>query len=457
MSLDPILPPALYERVLETMLKEAKLLSTSDKKTNEGTIPTSANIAEAQDRFLSTLIAWGPTKVIKEYIKLFKGIRGRGEEGESQSTIDLRNAEILLQRRYLQTAAGYLTFPVGGATSPSNEPHPSLPRFESNNDDSRNSLYDPFVLLRSLTSIDSSKPGEVADMLDVSSLPSKSRMSLDAIARLRMMTDRYDLALQCFLAIGDLHSSISLDELEAAAIEEVNNLTSHGKAQKASLVDDASYEYVLGVIDFHTLHQFLLTDKFVGPIESNFSPPLFALLRLVGLDLVGDFLINHCAAPEVETPSEAIAKQVAEFDYRGRSATLPIDKVAKQLERSPKLLHWYLHKVFKERPDLYVKFPNTANPPKAVTDLHRRHFGLYIEFGERDTAKSLRGTETYKVEAVTTPLLSFLQVSATVHIYICFHAHTLTGFARALGCVARGWDYTSQCKAYAGIVSESKG
>ena len=410
MFADPILPPKLYSRVLEAMLKEAELLNSSESDPSTAEAATPANIVlEAQDRFLSTLIAWGPTKILKEYIRLFKGIRERHEEVSTQNEDDLRNCEILLQRRYLQTAAGYLSFPVSAATGPDTEPGRSLQRFETNRDDSRDSLFDPSALLERIAPSVASSSGETEARVDLSSIPSASRMRLDAIARLKMMNGRYDLALQCFLAIGDLHSSLSLEVLESAAIEEVNNPSSNSNNHKPVLIEDASYEFVLGLIDFQTLHRFLLNKEFVRTGDSNFSPPLFALMRLVGLDLAGDFLINHCVAPEVESVSEAAMAEDG-FDDRIRKATLPIDKVAEQLGQSPKILHWYLHRVFTQKPDLYVKFPNTANPPKAVTDLHRRHFDLYVEFGERDTAKSLAGKEAHKIEAVTTPLLSFLEV-----------------------------------------------
>ena len=418
MFADPILPPTLYARVLQAMLKEAELLIASESDATTAEAATHANIVrEAQDRFLSTLIAWGPTKILKEYIRLFKGIRERREDVSTLNEDDLRNCEILLQRRYLQTAAGYLSFPIRTATSPDTEPGRSLQRFETNKDDSRDSLFDPSALLESIApSVASSSSGTEASV-NLSSIPSASRMCLDAIARLKMMNGRYDLALQCFLAIGDLHSSLSLEELESAAIEEVNNPSSKSNDHKPILIEDASYEFVLGLVDFQTLHRFLLNKEFVRNSDSKFSAPLFALLRLVGLDLAGDFLINHCVSPEVESASEAAMAEDG-FDDRVRRATLPIDKVAGQLEQSPKILHWYLHRVFTQKPDLYVKFPNTANPPKAVTDLHRRHFDLYVEFGERDTAKSLAGTEAYKIEAVTTPLLSFLEVR-TLEMHSC--------------------------------------
>jgi len=60
-----------------------------------------------------------------------------------------------------------------------------------------------------------------------------------------------------------------------------------------------------------------------------------------------------------------------------------------------------------------VKFPNTAYPPRAITDLHKKHFNLYVEYAgpDRDSVLALSGTESYKMDTVTTPLLTFLKVT----------------------------------------------
>ena len=137
--------------------------------------------------------------------------------------------------------------------------------------------------------------------------------------------------------------------------------------------------------------------------------PLFALLRIIGLPLMGRFLMDHCVSPELSSSDMVMGESSSEAMRR---ETLPIDRVAQQLEHSPPLLYWYLHLVFLEKPELYVKFPNNAIPPKTITQLHQRHFQLHVDFAgdDKDSAKSLSGTETYKVETKSTPLLSFLKV-----------------------------------------------
>jgi vacuolar protein sorting-associated protein 41 len=90
---------------------------------------------------------------------------------------------------------------------------------------------------------------------------------------------------------------------------------------------------------------------------------------------------------------------------------MPLNMVADQLSASPKLLLWYLHLIFTEKPEVYVKFPTTANPPPIVTQLHKKQLDLYIKHaGEnRDSAKVLLGLEAYRVLERSTPLLSFLK------------------------------------------------
>jgi hypothetical protein len=405
---DPVLPPPLYERMLEKMLLEIEQMSLTAKSEN-----TEGLTEEAQGHFLSSLIAWGPTKVLKEYIKLYKFSRDRRKRDQF-AIASLKNTEISLQRRYMQTAAGYLNFPIH---KPQEENQTTAPRYEANPNDSKDSLFDASFLLELIAPRAPlvALPDDTAFKTHEASsgMAPNNRICLDSMARLRMMQDRYDLALKCFLAIGAFHSPRSLEELETSAVGIVNGVGETKGAEAPILIGLSSYEFVLGVIEFHHLHQFLLDDKFILSTDSKLFMPLFALLRLVGLDMMGDFLIEHCVSPEVAPPAKSFGTKSDDSNEGVRRETLPIDQVAKQLETSPALLHWYLHLVFKRKPEIYVKFPTTAMPPKAVTDLHRKHFDLYLEFAgdERNSAKSLSGTETYKLEAKMTPLLLFLKAA----------------------------------------------
>jgi hypothetical protein len=372
---------------------------------------------EAVGHFLESLLAWGPTSTLKEYIKLYRFSR---ENCSSDKSIqrDLRTAEIALQRRFLQTCAGYLSFPI-------NEQKDELltatpPRYEANKDDSKDSLFLVSIMLRivapraPLVAV----PGELEDADTgaagvANEITTNSLLSLESMARLRMMQNRHDLALKCFLTIGLYHSTQSIEKIELFAIDVVNGVSVANSVSAPVIAGTSSkYDYVLGLIEHHHLHRLLLDEKLTG----NASAPLIALIRLVGLDLMGRFLIEHCVSPEVSSleASSELSKENESKDLIQKE-TLPMDLVAKQLDSSPALLHWYLHLVFTKKPELYVRFPNNCIPPKAVTDLHRKHLELFVEFAgdNKDSAKAFFGIEPYKAEARTTPLLSFLKVGPT--------------------------------------------
>jgi vacuolar protein sorting-associated protein 41 len=245
-----------------------------------------------------------------------------------------------------------------------------------------------------------------------------SHPCLEAMAGLRMMQGRYDLALKCFLAISACHSSHPLESFEKTAVDIVNSNKVDG-GDEPIRIGATSYDYVMGLIEGQHLNQFLLQKDFLQPTDAREFMPLFALLRLVGFQRLGAFLIEHCVSPDYyydTTLREAnTSRQIAlERDQDSlRREPLPIDKIAGQFGSSPALLYWYLHLVLKRRPDVYVRFPTNSIPSKAATSLHRRHFQLYVDFaGEnRDSSKALAGIESYKVEAKTTPLLSFLKAA----------------------------------------------
>ena len=395
---------------------------------------------EAAAHFLESLVAWGPTKNLKEFIKLYKYSRERRRKGD-KSTFRIKNkqlktAEISLQRRYLQTAAGYLNFPVANTEE---ELEGAVPRYDANKDDSLDSLYriDKMIQLVSsgapLVALPEEDHKGAAE--SPSSLAPNNPISLEAIAELRMMQNRNDLALQCFLAIGACHSPLSMSDLEAMAVGIVNGVSGPKTASTPILVGSSSYEFVLGIIEFNHLHQLLLDKDFILSTDSKLFMPLFALLRLIGLPLMGQFLMDHCVPPEWSS-SESWPERGrdAKSNNLVRRETLPIDCVAEQLEHSPALLHWYLHLVFTKKPELYVKFPNNSIPPKSIIELHRKHFKLYVDFAgeDKDSVKSLSGTEPYKIDAKTTPLLSFLKVCLDENISGLQKEQSLTGIFCAL-------------------------
>ena len=378
---------------------------------------------EAAKQFLESLTSFGPTKVAKEYIQLYKWSREQ-QSVDKVTTESLKGVEVALQRRYMQTAAVYMKFPVTDVSYDL-----SGPRYDAQKDDTQDSLFDvprmvavvapraPLVLL----------PHETtgAEEPDKTSLPHllapNNLVSLEAMARLRMMQGKYDLALKCYLAIGACHSTDSLESFEKQAIDIVHEVRTESDVERIS-IGSFSYDFVVCLIERHHLNQLLLQEDFVLATDSKLFSPLFALLRLVGLQRLGNFLIQHCVSPDfsyddaASKPPESLKnpKRLGDEpqDASGREP-LPIDKIAKQLESSPAILYWYLHLVFTKRPELYVKFPNNAVPPKEVTSLHRKHFQLYVDLaGELGISyKALAMTEKYNAEAMTTPLLSFLKAS----------------------------------------------
>jgi hypothetical protein len=410
------------------MLTEVEHISHNSKKDS---VSSTDIHTEAANHFLESLLAWGSTKVLKEYISFHKYNKERQNEEKSIDK-DIRATQISLQRRYLQTAAGYLIFPVRDVEE---ELEVSAPRYEVHNDDTEDSLFDISEVVTMLAS----RVPLVASRDDFGNLNgtgNKAHLSytltpnnhtcLEAMARLRMMQGDYDLALKCFLAIGACHSKESLQSFENTAIRVVNGTSDIATEDSTSPIGTHSYEFVMSLIESQNLNQFLFEKDFLlsTSTDSKLFMPIFALIRLVGLRRVGNFLIEHCVAPGFaynmtleEANNDTDSPDSPSSDGSNarilRRGPLPIDKVAEQLESSPALLHWYLHLVLTRRPEFYVNFPTSSTPPKAVTNLHRKHFQLYVDFaGEmRDSSKVLAGTEAYKVESKTTPLLTFLEAA----------------------------------------------
>ena len=388
---DPKLPKSLYARVLSKMLEEVETMRNSLKPDVNDRL-----VIEAEGHFLSTILAWGTSHCLKEHLKLFK----YHAHIDNLHAIEVRRTIESLRFRYEQSAVGYLD--PSSTTNTFEQPDVSDFHFvdTSNTVDVCDSLYnvdDVFALLAQRISIIrfntlGSEEGSTG-LLPMHA--SDSRVAIDGIAKIHMMNNSYDEALKCFLTLSAVYSSKSLDDVEQDALTMVN--------QSGVVIAkyDGTYSFVLHLVEIHHLHQYLLETSFL-PDGMNCSP-ICALIRLVGLDLAGEFLIQNCTAPQ-----HAI-KMKADGERRG---TLPLDLVADQLSGNPKLFHWYLHILSIHRPELYVKFPTTANPPPAIVTLHKKHLDLYIRYAgpNRDSTQVLENVEAYLVTEQTTPLLSFLKV-----------------------------------------------
>ena len=356
-------------------------------------------VAEAEDQFLNTLLSWGTTNVLNDFVDLFQyQCDSDGSYGSS-----LETATASLERRRDQTAAVYLSFQTAAAISEL-EATPRRAAYPNNTQDSLFEVGDAFEMFKSRVSLD--EPNEAQNSVAKSESVNE-KVALDAMAKLSMMKGRFDEALRFFLVIGALHSSRTMEEIEENALLSVSRAEI---AADAARKHQSPYAYVIRFIEKHHLHQYVLDKQFL-PRDLN-APPLFALAKLVGLELLARFLLEHCVAQQRKPSPPRHVSSSSEDQRRG---TLPLNAVAGQLEASPELLHWYLHLLFVNKPGLYVNFPKTASPPTYITELHRRHLDLHIRYAgvNRDSTKVLEGLETYRVAGHSTPLLSFLKVRRT--------------------------------------------
>lgn len=381
--------------MISSMLEQVYYVKTS---VDAGKIPKRLEI-EAEQHFLLSLLSWGTIHVLNELIQLF----------EVQSTTnsffqDIFQGMVTSQkRRREQTAANYLDF-----NSSAIRPSDNSPAQVNNPYELQDSLYDLNHIIAMVEKRVSLKGESPAN----SETPLNTKFALDAIAVLSMMRGDFKAMLAYYMALGTFHNALTLDSLEEMALNSIlvmhdRNATFGGNKER--------YSFVISLIEKHHLHQFILDECFL-PADLNKSP-LEALVMLVGVECLGDFLCKHCTAPQnIQSSSTAKRKGKAGAIGEQRIGTLPIDLVARQLERRPKLLHWYLHLIFEKRPELYVKFPTTSVPPSIITDLHRRHLELHILYAgtSRDSSKVFDGIEPYKTVEMRTPFLSFLKVSTIV-------------------------------------------
>lgn len=356
------------------------------KASSETTKVLERLVGEAENHFLFTLLGWGTSLGIREHLQHYKYLHGLYPNYRAM----LVTMEEMAKRREAQSSAVYLSFPVEYFEIPS-EPCGLEYQVPGDVDELRDSLYDT----EELTSYFEAS----LENLHIKTEDNGGRAALDALAKLKIGRGQYDAALKYFLLLGSRYGSLSLDEIENCAIKSVEEDMKPSPSPRKS-----PYAFVLSLVETKHLHQILLDKTFLG--SESAVPPLIALIQLVGTELAAGFLTKHCVA--VQSEKTRSGKLPTGGERRG---TLPLDIVANQLEASPKILYWYLQCIFLWKPEIYVNFPNTANPPLSVTRLHRKALDLYIKYAgsKRDSVNVLRGVEAYRISEITTPLLSFLK------------------------------------------------
>lgn len=451
---DPKLPSKVYEMVMVQMLSELETMVSSDS----GSVPKAAVLyQDAADLFLKTLRSWGPTSSISERIKVhrvFSTMQVWHERAASSASHpDIEEAKADLHNRRHQTVVGYLqtaqtsSAQVGAAKHALDKSldgaSSSVSTFDSlfGIDNMRQYLEEQLNRVREEDEVSS------ADFLQTDD-PRRviAATKLVALSELHFMKGQHEEALKLQLAVGANYSERSLTELGNKAIKIVNASNKSTSPREAAPKQElrSSYHHVLGHIEYHHLHWCLLDTQFLSSVPTGNKrgtemganqSPILSLIRLVGLELSGRFLVDHCSLPHPTASTGRRQNEVSQAN-RSRSQTLPLDAVAEQLRPTPKILHWYLTQVFLHKPEVYVKFPNTAVPPKAVTDLHRVHLELHIKYAANspDKDRNLSEVPAYDDANTETPLLMFLKVSlfrlAYLRLILRFFAQSQCVFFR---------------------------
>lgn len=385
------------------------------QQVDDFSLSSQSRATEGENWFLDALLAWGTSKALQEYTRFARNEYTVHPSAKSSLEFLLESGE----RRKNQTAVGFLCSCSNESLGIQQQPTQSANLLT----DLQDCLFDIEELhgiLKSKVRLDEPITVEKSEGLLVHGTSKNGRVVLEAMARLCMMKSCLDESLMYYLTIGALHTGVSLQILESEALESIASLAKNFRdSSKLCAASYWRYFHVIELIETYHLHRCVLDKEFLP--EALDVMPIFALAKLVGLGALGDFLITHCVAPRDDSgrgQSSSPRMNINEIEEKERLSTLPLDLVAGQLETSPKLLHWYLHSVFLERPDLYVHFPTTSIPAPIITSLHRKHLNLHIKYaGEfRDSAKVLKSIEMYRVVEFSTPLLSYLKVSD------CYHA-----------------------------------
>uniref|UniRef100_A0A7S4I3E7 Vps41 beta-propeller domain-containing protein n=1 Tax=Odontella aurita TaxID=265563 RepID=A0A7S4I3E7_9STRA len=429
---DPRLPASLYEMALDKMFSDVETMtkeSKDDTQRKDIDMPI-ASPEDAKELFLNALRAWGPISSLRERIKLQKlyGKKDLGHTVDNTSNRALERAEMDLYARMHQSASGYLNAELvaGGSREASsfNAPRKKLDSANVVNQPT-GVTYDALFSIRNVALCLHSHVSTAApeDNTDEPSGTSNiiSDIALEGMAELEFMMGHYEESLRLLLTIGARDSNADFSQLEEDALSSIYGNARPRRAGASDGMNIHRSHHVLAMIESHHIHSCLLDEAFLshqdltGAAESTpgkevsdgrTRSPILALILLVGLDLSSHFLVEHTVLPRADrSPSHNRPIRLG--------AILPINMVSNQLRSRPILLHWYLHQIFVNKPEVYVKFPNTAVPPRSITDLHRSHLELHIKYADDTVYKdrSLADIPAYDKEEAETPLMSFLKAA----------------------------------------------
>jgi hypothetical protein len=293
-------------------------------------------------------------------------------------------------------------------------------------DSSQDSLFDIEHLLTRLSTRLQLSANDVMSSDVLIGSTGENPAIIEIMAELELMRDRYDRALEYYLAFGSRFINESLTPLEESAVWSVNSFvkdsmdSSPRENSKLRIlshegvrdVERNKYGFILSLIELHQLSHVLLKRNYFYAKNidtSSAESPVVALIALVGLSQAGTFLVNNCSPPDGSSDPDEISAP--------SGSNLPLDLIVEQLKPRPKLLYWFLFQVFVNKADMYINFPTTTVPPVAITDLHRIQFSLFVDFYKGSEADESPPSSMNDRE---TPFIAFLRVSSlrlTVNIH----------------------------------------
>ncbi|KAL7558331.1 hypothetical protein ACA910_019361 [Epithemia clementina (nom. ined.)] len=235
---DPVLPQDVYTNALCRMIEHVDHLR---RRQDDDGVDLEKLVMEAENHFLQALLAWGSTLVLKEFLKLYK----------YQKNISARFSNLLsatdknLRRRYQQSSANYLSFPITMEVDSAGDGAKNEPTAGNEFPNDLGTLF---------------HVGTLRDFLHRHAEQSQEsgKVVLEAHARLSMMQGDYDSALQYFLILGARHGPITLAEVESNAL---NTVVEYEKTKSRTPLD-VPHSLIIALIENRNLHQCLLDSNF---------------------------------------------------------------------------------------------------------------------------------------------------------------------------------------------------